>query len=227
MFIGVPKELKEFEGRVGLDPAGVAALVKNDILVFVENEAGKLSGFSDDDYLKAGAILCPQKKVWQLTDMIVKVKEPLPQEYEFFRKGLKIMTFFHFPANPELKKECERTGVVAIPYEYIQTPAGSNPILQAMSKVAGEVAADMAAQFLRSSCGGKGVLMSDAIVSIVGVLGNVGSIALSVLEHRAKKIFCLDNRIRRNESHHNCSFLISTPKTILESISQSDVVIGA
>ena len=174
MFIGVPKELREFEGRVGLDPAGVATLVKNDILVFVENEAGRLSGFTNDEYLKAGAILCPQKKVWQLADMIVKVKEPLPQEYEFFREGLKIMTFFHFPANPELKKECERVGVVAIPYESIRSPEGFKPILRTMSGVAGEVAAGMAVQCLRFSGGGKGILVSDAIVSIIGVWGNVG-----------------------------------------------------
>src|SRR3989338_9459630 len=85
----------------------------------------------------------------------------------------------------------------------------------------------MACQYLRSATGGKGILMSDATVSIIGVLGNVGSAALSILEYHAKKIFCLDNKIRRNESHHNCSFLISTPKTILESIAKSDVVIGA
>src|SRR3989344_2454916 len=228
MFIGVPKELKEFEGRVGLDPASVAVLVKNGVMVFVENEAGKLSGFSDDDYLKAGAILCPQKKVWQLTDMIVKVKEPLPQEYEFFRRGLKIMTFFHFLANPELKKECERAGVVAIPYESIRSPEGFKPILRAMSEVAGEVAADMAAQFLRSSCGGKGILMSDATVSIIGVWGNVGQKAYYLLRPRVKKIFGLD-KVKKPDHLTSIGmiFEISTQKSITDAISKSDVVIGA
>lgn len=227
MIIGVPKELKEFEGRVGLDPTSVTTLLENGIVVFVEDGAGRLSGFTDDDYLKAGAALCKQREVWRFSDLIVKVKEPLPQEWEFFRKGLKIMTFFHFPANPELKKECERVGVVTIPYESIRSQEGFKPILRAMSEVAGEVAADMAVQCLRFSGGGKGILVSDAVVSIIGIWGNVGFRAYSVLKNRAKKIYGLDNHSFYGSPSPDRDFFLSTPKTISDAISKSDVVIGA
>ena len=225
MIIGVPKELKEFEGRVGLDSAGARVLIQNGHTVLVQDGAGRLSGFDGTDYSRARAIMCSQEEVWKKSELIVKVKEPLPQEYEFFRKGLKIMTFFHFPANTGLKKECERVGVRTIPYESIRSSEGFRPILRAMSEVAGEVAADMAAQFLRSSGGGKGILMSDAVVSIIGVWGNVGDKAYLVIINRAKKIYGLDRF--GGPARRKLDFYISTPETIANAVSKSDIVIGA
>lgn len=227
MFVGVPKELKECEGRVGLDPRRVAILSERGHQVLIQYGAGASSGFSDYDYNMAGGLPCSQKDVWEYAELIVKVKEPLPTEYRFFRKDLKIMTFFHFPANPALKEKCDRYGVNPIPYEYIKTPDGQKPILKAMSIVAGEIAADMAPQYLRKESDGKGILMSDATVSIIGVWGNVGYRAFSILRHRAKKIFGLDNRSFYDSSCLDMDFLFSTPETIAKIVSQSDVVIGA
>ena len=226
MIIGVPKELKEYEGRVGLDPAGARLLVQNGHMILVQDDAGRLSGFSDIDYSQAGAMVCSEEEVWETPELVVKVKEPQRYEWRLFRKGLKIMTFFHFPANPELKKECERAGVVAIPYESIRSPGGFKPILRAMSEVAGEVAADMASQYLRSASGGKGILMSDAIVTIIGSWGNVGLRAFSLLKERAKLVYCLDREsLKRFCNYEN--FFVSTPRTISGAIARSDVVIGA
>ena len=228
MIIGVPKELKEYEGRVGLDPAGARLLVQNGHMILVQDDAGRLSGFSDIDYSQAGAMVCSEEEVWETPELVVKVKEPQRYEWRLFRKGLKIMTFFHFPANPELKKECERAGVVAIPYESIRSPGGFKPILRAMSEVAGEVAADMASQYLRSASGGKGILMSDATVSIIGVWGNVGQKAYYLLRPRVKKIFGLD-KVKKPDHLTSIGmiFEISTQKSITDAISKSDVVIGA
>ncbi|KKU15429.1 hypothetical protein A3A20_01935 [Candidatus Wolfebacteria bacterium RIFCSPLOWO2_01_FULL_45_19] len=217
MIIGVPKELKAFEGRAGLDPLGVLALIRENRIVLVENSAGALAGFSDEEYIKAGANICSRKKLWESAELIVKVKEPLPEEYPFFRNGLTIMAFFHFSANSELKEKCASAGINAIPYEEIQTSNGEKPILKAMSVIAGEVAVDMAVQYLRTEYGRRGILMSDAVVTIIGALGNVGSRAHSLLKNRAKRIYILDNRGARP----------ATPENIVEAISKSDIVIGA
>lgn len=217
MRIGIPKELKESEGRVGLTPGAVKVLSWKRHEVYVENGAGEASGYSNNYYVNAGAYIRSQSQIWNDSDLIVKVKEPLPQEYQFFRKDLKIMAFFHFPANKKLRIKCLESEICAIPYEHIVTPSGARPILRAMSIVAGEVAVDMAAQHLRKEHGGMGIIMEDAIATIIGAAGNVGSRAHALLKNRVRKVYALDKRITPN----------LTQQDIMDAIYQSEIVIGA
>ncbi len=176
MLIGVPKEIKVKEGRVGLTPQAVAVLVEKGHKAFVEANAGVLSGFSDADYEKAGALIVSKEIAWS-ADIVVKVKEPLTEEYEYLRRGQVVYTFFHFPDNPELKNVVQEKGVLAMPYENIEINNGRRfirPILAAMSLIAAEVAVDAGAHYLRVPNGGSGVLLQDAISVVIGYRGVAG-----------------------------------------------------
>ena len=159
MIIGIPKEIKDNENRVGLTPAGVYDLVSHGHTVIVEEGAGTGSGFSNEDYVKAGAgIAADASEVW-MADMIIKVKEPLPQEYHFFKKGQILFTFLHLAPEPELTKALLEKEVVAIAYETIQLDNGALPLLTPMSEVAGRMAVQIGVHFLEKHEGGKGILL--------------------------------------------------------------------
>src|ERR1700759_3788616 len=161
MIIGVPKEVKDHESRVGITPAGVKSLVDAGHTVLVETGAGELSAFPDDDYQSAGAeIAGAAHHVWGLADMVVKVKEPVEKEYAFFREGLVLFTYLHLAPLRELTQQLLATKVTGIAYETIRDRAGTLPLLTPMSEVAGRMSVQVGASYLEKEKGGRGVLLS-------------------------------------------------------------------
>lgn len=159
MRIGVPKEIKEMENRVGATPAGVAELVRNGHKVFVEKDSGLGSGFSNSEYQEAGAnIVDTAAEVWS-TEMVYKVKEPLPDEYGFFREDLLLFTYLHLAAEEALTNALMSSKTTSIAYETVQLPDRSLPLLTPMSEVAGRMAVQVGARFLEKPQGGQGVLL--------------------------------------------------------------------
>ena len=161
MKVGIPKEIKNNENRVGMTPAGVAELTRRGHEVSVQHTAGEGSGFSDDEYVKAGARILPTiEAVYRECDMIVKVKEPIEPEYELVRKGQLLFTYFHFACEKELTEAMLKSGAVCLAYETVQLPNGTLPLLQPMSEVAGRMATLNGAYYLQKTKGGKGKLIS-------------------------------------------------------------------
>ena len=159
MRIGVPREIKNNENRVAMTPAGVVNLVGFGHEVYIEKEAGIGSGFTDEQYVQAGAKMVETaEEAWSM-DMVMKVKEPLPSEYSYFREGLILFTYLHLAPEPELTKALIDNKVVGIAYETVQLPNGSLPLLTPMSEVAGRMATQIGAQFLEKIKGGKGILL--------------------------------------------------------------------
>ena len=160
MKVGIPKEIKNNENRVGMTPAGVAELVKNGHEVFVQHTAGEGSGFPDEQYTAVGAKILPTiEDVYATADMIVKVKEPIKPEYKLIRKGQLLFTYFHFASDEELTKAMIESGAVCLAYETVETPDRRLPLLVPMSEVAGRMAAINAAYYLQKTKGGKGKLI--------------------------------------------------------------------
>ena len=149
MKIGTPKEIKNNENRVGLTPAGVAALVKQGHIVYIQESAGVNSGFSDELYLKVGATLLPSiEEVYAASDMIVKVKEPIEPEYRLIKKDQLLFTYFHFASNPGLTKAMIDSGAVCLAYETVEKADRSLPLLIPMSEVAGRMSIQEGAKYL-------------------------------------------------------------------------------
>ncbi|NEU29853.1 alanine dehydrogenase [bacterium LRH843] len=237
MIIGIPKEIKNNENRVAMTPAGVVALRKAGHQILIEADAGGGSGFNDKDYAEVGALIIEQAAdLWAEADMVMKVKEPLPSEYQFFREGLTLFTYLHLAAEPELTKALIEHRVTAIAYETVERN-GSLPLLSPMSEIAGRMAAQIGAQFLEKSYGGKGILLSGVPgvrrgnVTIIGggaVGTNAAKIAIglganvTVIDVNADRLRQLDDLFGRN-----VQTLISSPLNIAEAISESDLVIGA
>ena len=160
MIIGVLKEIKNNENRVAMTPAGVVNLVKAGQTVIIEKDAGLGSSFTNEEYIEAGAsIIDSASEIWSKSEMIMKVKEPLPSEYKYFREGLILFTYLHLAAEPELAQALVENKVTAIAYETI-TVNRTLPLLTPMSEVAGRMATQIGAQYLEKSKGGKGVLLS-------------------------------------------------------------------
>ncbi|HIF70038.1 MAG TPA: alanine dehydrogenase [Deltaproteobacteria bacterium] len=174
MRIGVPKEIKVMENRVGMTPGGVSDLVRHGHTVQVETGAGEGSGFADEEYRNAGAeIVATAAEAWS-SEMVIKVKEPLEPEYAYFRKDLLLYTYLHLAAEGSLTKALVDSKVTAIAYETVQLADGSLPLLTPMSEVAGRMAVQVGARFLEKPQGGRGVLLggvpgvAPARVSILG-----------------------------------------------------------
>lgn len=160
MKIGIPKEIKNNENRVGMTPAGVAELTRHGHDVYVQRTAGIQSGFTDEAYLAAGATLLPNiEDVYATADMIVKVKEPIAPEYTLVRKGQLVFTYFHFACERELTDAMIASGGICLAYETVQLPDGSLPLLIPMSEVAGRMATINGAYYLQKTKGGKGKLI--------------------------------------------------------------------
>lgn len=237
MRIGVPKEIKNNENRVAITPSGVASLRQNGHEVLIETNAGIGSGFSDKDYIDAGAIITDNPAVvWGNSDMILKVKEPLPSEYSYFREDLLLFTYLHLAAEPELAKALLDKAMTTIAYETVELN-GKLPLLTPMSEVAGRMASQIGAQFLEKSRGGKGVLLSGVPgvsrghVTIIGG-GVVGTNAAKVAVGLGAKVSIIDlnpERLRELDDIFGSSIntLISNPYNIEKSIAGSDLVIGA
>ncbi|WP_394748463.1 alanine dehydrogenase [Spongiimicrobium salis] len=160
MVIGIPKEIKNNENRVGMTPAGVFELVKNKHTVYVQSQAGEGSGFSNEDYKQVGAhILDTIGQVYALSEMIVKVKEPIAEEYDLIQEGQLIFTYFHFASSEVLTKKMIAAKAVCIAYETVEDEDGTLPLLTPMSEVAGRMAIQQGAKYLEKPVKGRGVLL--------------------------------------------------------------------
>ncbi len=203
MRIGVPKEIKDKEQRVALTPAGVAEFVKHGHEVYVEKSAGNGSSFTDEEYEEQGATLLDSaKEVWEKAEMIIKVKEPLESEYQYFRDGLIIFTYLHLAAEPKLTKALMDSNTVAIAYETVELANRSLPLLTPMSEVAGRMALQEGCTFLEKNYGGKGLLLdgvpgvAPAHVVIIGA-GVAGSGALKRAVGAGARVTILDVDVPR------------------------------
>ncbi|SFA42467.1 L-alanine dehydrogenase [Parageobacillus thermantarcticus] len=237
MIIGVPKEIKNNENRVAITPAGVMSFVQAGHTVLVEKDAGIGSGFTNEDYANAGAQIIEQAQdIWEKADMIMKVKEPLPSEYGYFRPGLILFTYLHLAAEPELTRALKEKGVTAIAYETVQV-GRTLPLLTPMSEVAGRMAAQIGAQFLEKPKGGKGILLggvpgvSRGKVTIIGG-GTVGTNAAKVAVGLGADVTIIDlnaDRLRELDDifGHQITTLMSNPMNIAQAVAESDLVIGA
>ena len=237
MIIGVPKEVKDHESRVGITPAGVKALVDAGHKVLVETQAGELSALTDDDYQSAGAeIVGAAHHVWGLADMIVKVKEPVEKEYGFFRDGLVLFTYLHLAPATVLTEKLLAKKIIAIAYETIRDKAGTLPLLTPMSEVAGRMSVQVGATYLEKEKGGRGVLLGGVPgvppghVCVIGG-GIVGTNAAKIAMGMGAKVTIVDlnlNRLRELDDVFNgrVSTLASNSYNITRAVQQADLVIG-
>ncbi len=237
MIIGVPTEIKPYESRVGINPGGVAELVRAGHEVRVQSGAGIGAGLPDEVLAGAGARIVPSAEdVWE-AELVMKVKEPLESEYRFFRRGLALYTYLHLAAVPELTRELMDRGVRAIAYETIQRPDGSLPLLRPMSEVAGRMAVQVGAVCLEKSRGGKGLLLAGVpgtrrgkvVILGAGVVGeNAARIAVGI----GAQVTVLDiehARMARLEDlfEGRIETLYSNPRNIDAEVRGADLVIGA
>lgn len=160
MIVGLPKEIKNNENRVALTPAGVFELCRNNHEVLVQSNAGLNSGYEDEEYVEAGAIILPTiQEVYQKSEMIVKVKEPIEEEYDLIKKGQILFTYFHFASSEKLTRAMIKSGSICIAYETVEDKMGNLPLLTPMSEVAGRMAVQQGARYLEKPVKGKGVLL--------------------------------------------------------------------
>jgi len=238
MIVGVPKEVKDHETRVGLVPSGVIALREAGHRVLVETNAGAGSSLPDQDYRDAGAeIMGNGAEVWSKADLVVKVKEPQPSEYPHFRPGLILFTYLHLAPLPELTQKLMATKVNSVAYETIREKDGSLPLLTPMSEVAGRMAVQVGAQYLEAPNGGRGVLLggipgvAPASVLILGG-GVVGHNSAKMAVGLGAHVTIIDRdleRLRELDDIYSSQVvtLASNSLTIRESLRTADLVIGA
>ncbi len=238
MIIGVPKEIKNNENRVAVTPAGVRELVAHGHRVYVQATAGNGSGFSDDEYRKAGAEILPAiEDVYAIAEMIVKVKEPIVPEYPLIRKNQVVFTYFHFASDRELTEAMVKSGAVCIAYETVRLPNGQLPLLIPMSEVAGRMSVQEGCRFLEKPQGGRGVLLggvpgvkpAKVLILGAGVVGRnaalmaaglgadvtIADISLPVLRHVADVM------------PKNVKTMFSSRHNIEQELPVTDLVIGS
>src|SRR5215469_10177677 len=237
MLIGVPKEVKDHESRVGVVPAGVKALVDAGHQVLIETRAGDLSSMADEDYKSAGAeIAANPTEIWRRADMVVKVKEPIASEYKYFREGLVLFTYLHLAPLPELTQQLLDKRVTGIAYETIRDRNNSLPLLTPMSEVAGRMSVQVGANYLEKERGGRGVLLGGvpgvppAQVTIIGG-GIVGTNAAKIALGMGAIVTMIDvnlNRLREIDDIFNGRVytLASNSYSIAKSAAHADLVIG-
>jgi alanine dehydrogenase len=238
MIVGVPKEIKNKENRVGMVIAGVRALTQAGHKVLVQHNAGVGAGIADEDYRKAGAtILQNPKEIFEKADMIVKVKEPLPEEYPLLRENQILYTYLHLAADERLTKALMERRIIGIAYETIQSPDGSLPLLAPMSAVAGRMATQIGATYLQHDHGGKGMLLGGvtgvdrASVVILGA-GVVGINAAKMAVGLGAKVAIMDVNVHRLDYisdvfGNDVTTLYSNSEQIEKAVVNADLVIGA
>ncbi len=238
MLIGVPKEIKVLEKRVGLTPGGAEMLIQNGHQVIIETTAGDGSGFLDELYTTVGAeIVGTAADVYGKADMIIKVKEPIAPEYPLIRENQIIFTYFHFAASRELTDAMINSGSVCITYETVQKADGSLPLLIPMSEVAGRMSTQEGAKYLEHPMGGRGVLLGGvpgvhpANVMVLGG-GIVGTHAAKIAAGFGARVHIFDNNLYRmryldDVMPKNCVTQMSTAANIREALPEADLVIGA
>ncbi len=238
MIIGVPKEIKKDEHRISVPPGGVGELVKHGHKVFVQKGGGLGSGFTDDEYVAVGAAIAEDaEETWKRAEMVVKVKEPQPDEYGFMRDDLVLFTYLHLAAEEQLTHAMLDCGVTGLAYETVEDEMGRLPLLEPMSEVAGRMASQMAAHYLERHKGGRGVLMggipgvNPAQVVVLGG-GTVGTNAAKMALGMGAQVALLDIDLERlryldDVLHGRFTSLYSNAGNIADAISTADAVIGA
>ncbi len=237
MRIGVPTEVKNNENRVAMTPAGVVNLAVFGHEVFIQAGAGLGSGFTDEDYIAAGAqIVATADEAWSF-DMVMKVKEPVSSEYGYFREGQILFTYLHLAPEPALTKALLDSKVIGIAYETVQLPNNTLPLLTPMSEVAGKMSTQIGAQFLEKIYGGGGILLggipgvSRGKVTVIGG-GVAGTNAAKVAVGMGASVTILDlnpDRLRQLDDlfGSDVQTLISNPLHIAEAVKEADLVVGA
>ena len=238
MIVGILKEIKIEENRVSMTPSGVDVLKQHNHTILVQSDAGINSGFENDDYLKYGAeIVKTAKEIYQRSDMVVHVKEPLPEEYDLIRPGQIVLTFLHLAANETLTRALIKRRSINIAYETIQGKDGHLPLLTPMSEVAGRMAVQQGAKYLEMAQRGRGVLLGGvpgvepATVVVIGG-GVVGTHAAKMACGLGAKVYLLDMNLERlrylsDVMPANCNLLMAGPSVIRDLVQKADVVIGA
>lgn len=238
MIVGIPKEIKDKEYRVAITPAGVDVLIKAGHKVIIEKAAGAGSGIMDEEYRKAGAEIAGKAhEVFELADMIVKVKEPLSQEYPLLRKGQILFTYLHLAPVPELTAALIKSGVSAIAYETVELQDGSLPILTPMSEVAGKIAVQVGAYYLMKANAGRGILLAGVPgvekgkVAIIGG-GVVGTNSAKVAIGLGAEVVIINRSLERLRYLDDIfggkvKTLASNSYNIEKAVTEADLVIGA
>src|SRR3954470_6647443 len=236
--VGIPREVKNHEYRVAITPAGVHELVRNGHEVYVEKEAGVGSSILDDDYAAAGAsILGAADDVWATADLILKVKEPIAQEYERMREGQTLFTYLHLAADKPLTEELAKRKVTGIAYETVELPDRSLPLLAPMSEVAGRLAPQVGANTMMRAQGGRGVLMGGvpgvyaAKVVVIGA-GVAGQNAAAIALGMQAEVLLLDRNVARLRLmdaiyQGHCQTVASNAYEVERAVLDADLVIGA
>ena len=237
MIIGVPREIKDNEARVGVTPAGAKTLVEAGHTVLVETAAGALSGFPDAEYQQAGAeIVADAAAAWGKAEMVVKVKEPIEPEYKFFREGLVLFTYLHLAPIRDLTDKLLESKVIGIAYETVKDRTGQLPLLMPMSEVAGRMSVQVGAAYLEKEHGGRGILLGGvpgvppAHVTVIGG-GIVGTNAARIAMGMGAKTTIIDknlNRLRELDETFGGQIhtLASNSYNIAQATAEADLVIG-
>ena len=239
MIIGVPKEVKNNENRIGLTPQSVEQLSKNGHEILVQKDAGKNIGYFDDQYLNAGAkIINTAEDLYKSSEMVVKVKEPIPDEYNYLREDLTLFTYLHLAGDPENAKKLIDTGVTGIAYETVTAEDGSMPLLAPMSTIAGQLAVVVGSYHLLKHNKGKGVMIGKLddidprIVSVIGAgVAGTQSISKAIDNHAHVKVLDtsqskLDD-LKLKFGSANIEYILSYKDSVQDSINESDLVIGS
>ncbi|TFE71270.1 alanine dehydrogenase [Methylacidiphilum caldifontis] len=236
MHIGIPKEIKQGEYRVSLSPSGARRLVELGHSVYIEKNAGEGSGYTNEDYCRAGAQIVPTEEAWN-NELVIKVKEPLQEEYHYFRKNMMLFAFLHLAANRQLTEILLQKEVTSFAYETLQLPDGSLPLLIPMSEIAGRVAIQHGARILEKNHGGAGILLGGvpgvepARVAIVGG-GTVGSNAMKMALGLGADVTVFDSDLKRLRFLDDLfgariKTIMATPYAVEERIQSFDLLIGA
>jgi alanine dehydrogenase len=237
MRIGVPKEIKILEGRIALIPDAVADLVQHGHEVFIEHDAGVLSGYSDENFRQAGAQIVPDAKaLYDVGEMIVKVKEPQPSELELLRSDHILFSYLHLAAEVELMKGLQQIGLTAVAFETVQLPDGQLPLLAPMSDVAGRVSIQVGTHLLHSPQGGRGILLGGlpaaergrVVILGAGVAG--GNAALYAANIGAEVVVFDRNRTKLERMRalgHNVTALYPYAHSLVEHVKHADLLVGA
>ena len=238
MIIGVPKEIKNNENRVALTPAGTKELVKRGHTVYIQHTAGDGSGFTDDEYAGAGAnIINDPAEIFRLAEMIIKVKEPIEQEYALIRAGQLIFTYFHFASYEPLTKAMIKSGAICLAYETVERPDASLPLLIPMSEVAGRMAIQEGAKYLEKPLKGRGILLGGvpgvkpAKVLILGA-GIVGTNAAKIAAGMGADVTIVDVNLQRlryldDVMPKNVHTMVSNEYSLRELVKDHDLIVGA
>ncbi|NDJ53669.1 MAG: alanine dehydrogenase [Chloroflexi bacterium] len=238
MIVGVPKEIKDNEYRVALPPGGAQNLTLHGHTVLVQSQAGEGSGFTNEEYEEAGAeIVADAAEVWQRANMVMKVKEPLPSEYGYFRDDLLLFTYLHLAAEEELTRKLIESGINSVAYETVELPNGALPLLTPMSEVAGRMSIQVGAHYLEKENGGRGIMLGGipgvyaSYVTIIGG-GVVGTNAAKMALGMGAQVTIIDinlDRLRYLDDVLDGNFqtLASNPLNIAQAVARADLVVGA